>query len=151
MDSVVLQALLMDKISIGDVFRLPLTPEDGIIPKNSGDAYRNKMFVVLGKDNEENLIGAVVINSTINQNLSNEIKMLQYPITSMKYDFLTHNSHIDCADLKEIQMHRFANTRGRNGYIGKLELDDLEYVIGAVKESPIVTPKTLRRFGIDKL
>ena len=61
---------LLSTIDRGDVIRMKLTPEEGITPKNEGDDSRNKYFIVLGKTNDGKLIGFVVINSQINQNLS---------------------------------------------------------------------------------
>ena len=54
---------------ISDIYRLCLTKEEGIIPKNKGDEGRKKFFVVVGKDQEGNAIGFVLINSEINKHL----------------------------------------------------------------------------------
>ena len=51
-----LQNLLLDTVEEGEVYRLCLTKEEGIIPKNKGDEGRKKFFVVVGKDQEGNAI-----------------------------------------------------------------------------------------------
>ena len=48
--------LLQLSINVGDVYLLNLDPSNGITPKNN-DATRNKYFIVLGFDNEGNVIG----------------------------------------------------------------------------------------------
>lgn len=42
-----LQNLLLDTVEEGEVYRLCLTKEEGIIPKNKGDEGRKKFFVVV--------------------------------------------------------------------------------------------------------
>ena len=69
-----LQNLLLDTVEEGEVYRLCLTKEEGIIPKNKGDEGRKKFFVVVGKDQEGNAIGFVLIHSEINKNDLVEIK-----------------------------------------------------------------------------
>ena len=54
--------LLQSSINIGDVHLLRLDQTNGITPKND-DTTRNKFFIVLGFDNEGNVIGGLVINS----------------------------------------------------------------------------------------
>ncbi len=48
-----LQNLLLDTVEEGEVYRLCLTKEEGIIPKNKGDEGRKKFFVVVGRDQKE--------------------------------------------------------------------------------------------------
>lgn len=42
---------------IDGIYHLRFTREDGIIPKNPDDNYRDKFFVVVGLNNEGNVIG----------------------------------------------------------------------------------------------
>ena len=81
-----LQNLLLDTVEEGEVYRLCLTKEEGIIPKNKGDEGRKKFFVVVGKEQEGNAIGFVLINSEINKNDLVEIKkaICSYENVSMK-------------------------------------------------------------------
>ena len=57
--------LAQDNLNVGDVHLLNLDQKNGITPK-AGDATRNKFFIILGFDNEGNVIGGLVINSNIN-------------------------------------------------------------------------------------
>jgi hypothetical protein len=61
---------LLYTIQPGGVFRMKLTKEEGIIPKEKDDDYRIKYFIVIGKTEDKKVIGFVVINFCINQNLS---------------------------------------------------------------------------------
>lgn len=53
--------LVLPNINKGDVFKMRLTPKEGIIPKNKGDNDRDKYFIVVGQTANNALIGFVVI------------------------------------------------------------------------------------------
>lgn len=50
-------------IDVGSVFKMTLTPKDGIKPKNEGDSSRDKYFVIIGKTEDSVIIGSLLINS----------------------------------------------------------------------------------------
>jgi hypothetical protein len=62
-----------------------------------------KYFIVIGFSEDNVLLGTVFINSAINQNIfHNEyLKGLNVPLDSQMYDFIDHNSFVDCSDIKE--------------------------------------------------
>ena len=93
-------------------------------------------------------IGFVVINSNINTNISKELQDLHYPINVSDYPFLKKNSFVCCAELKEITADNFIDRYEGERRCGKLTNEDLELIIGALKSSPLVTPKQLKRFGL---
>lgn len=138
---------LVSFVDCGDIVRMKLTKTEGVTPKNDGDTDRNKYFVVLGKTEDGKVIGFVLINSHINNNLSEEVKLLHYPIKKSKYPFLDHDSFIFCGQLKEINLAAFAD-RYKSQTFGKLADDDLELVIQAVVSSPSESKKHLRKFGL---
>ncbi|MGO5199117.1 hypothetical protein ACTQ1R_03190 [Prevotellaceae bacterium LCP21S3_C11] len=80
-----LQNLLLDTVEEGEVYRLCLTKEEGIIPKNKGDEGRKKFFVVVGKDQEGNAIGFVLINSEINKHLPESRRKLHYLLKASEF------------------------------------------------------------------
>lgn len=135
-------------LEVGDVYRMILTVEEGVTPKNPEDDGRNKLFIIIGKDSEGNAIGFVLINSNINPNLSQEIKDLHYPINSKKYSFLKKNSFVNCANLKTIEKEKFSSLFDDSKSKGKISQDDLECIIGALQSSPLSKPKQLKRFGL---
>lgn len=136
--------LLQSSINVGDVHLLNLDPTNGITPKN-GDATRNKFFIVLGFDNEGNVIGGLVINSKINYNLPPTVTDCQLPITIQQCPFLQHNSFVNCSKIIVAKREKFTKDTYR-GEISDSEL--LRHIIDTVKESPTVNRKQLKDFGI---
>lgn len=139
----VAESLVKDTVKQGDIFILELDKQDGVTPKGS-DASRNKFFVVLGFDNEGNVYGGVIVNSRINQNMSPLIRDYHMPIKAEEYSFLRYDSFIDCLQLKTAPLSKF--TKGE--FVGRLQDDDLNLVIGTIKESPREKKANLLRFGI---
>ncbi len=140
--------LIMPNVSKGDIFKMRLTPQEGITPKKEGDVDRDKYFIVLGKTPSDSFIGFVVINTHVNSGIPQELQDLHYPISATKYPFLKKTRFVCCAELKEIKSDNFVNRYEGDGRCGILAEDDLELVIGALKESPLVTNKVLRKFGL---
>jgi hypothetical protein len=62
-----------------------------------------KYFIIIGFSDDEVLLGTVFINSAINQNVFNTeyLKGLNIPLDAQMYDFIDHNSFVDCSDVKE--------------------------------------------------
>ena len=71
----------------GSVFRMRFFPQDGIVPKDAGDASRDKYFVIIGKNNEGDFVALSLINTEINENLKQRIGAFQYQISSSDYGF----------------------------------------------------------------
>ena len=67
-------------VNIGSVFKMTLTPKDGIKPKNEGDVSRDKYFVIIGKTQDSVIIGSLLINSEINNKLFTLIGPYQHRI-----------------------------------------------------------------------
>lgn len=142
--------LIMPNVNKGDIFKMRLTPQEGITPKKEADVDRDKYFIVLGKTLSDSLIGFVVINTHINSGIPQELQDLHYPITAIKYPFLKKTRFVCCAELKEITSDSFVNRYEGDGRCGTLSEDDLELIIGVLKESPLVTNKVLRKFGLEE-
>jgi hypothetical protein len=136
--------LAQDKIKVGNVYLINLDQQNGITPKN-GDLTRDKFFVVLGFDNEGNVIGGLVINSKINYNLPSSVTDYQLPIKVEQCPFLKYNSFVNCSKIIVANKAKFT----KNTYRG--EISDPEFIdllINTVKESPTVNTKLLKRFGL---
>lgn len=73
--------LVLPNINKGDVFKMRLTPKEGIIPKNKGDNDRDKYFIVVGQTANNALIGFVVqyFERTTGSALSNKYQRLSFP------------------------------------------------------------------------
>lgn len=141
--------LVQSSIRRGDVYRMKLTKDEGITPKNKGDKDRNKYFVIIGKDAAGNAIGFVVINSEINAKIPTILKPYEYLISAQQYDFLEgEDRYVHCSELKEIKKERFADLFDIDKNKGTIGDEDLKHIIDLLKRSPKVTPKQLKRFDI---
>lgn len=141
--------LVQSSIQIGDVYRMKLTTDEGISPKNEGDENRNKYFVVIGKDVDGNAIGFVVINSEINTKTPAKLRPYEYLISANQYDFLEgKDRYVHCSELKEIKKEKFANLFDITKNKGTIDDKDLKNIINLLRRSPKVTPKQLKRFDI---
>ena len=136
--------LTQNSINIGDVHLLNLDQNNGITPK-SGNTTRNKFFIVLGFDNEGNVIGGLVINSKINYKLPPLVTDYQLPVSVEQFPFLEHNSFINCSKIIVAKRSKFNKTTYR-GEISDIEM--MELIINTVKESPTVNKMQLKEFGI---
>lgn len=135
--------LAQDNIKVGNVYLINLDQQNGITPKN-GDLTRDKFFIVLGFDNEGNVIGGLVINSKINYNLPSSVTDYQLPIKVEQCPFLKYNSFVNCSKIIVANKAKFTKNTFR-GEISDPEFIDL--LINTVKESPTVNTKLLKRFG----
>lgn len=134
--------LLQSSINVGDVYLLNLDPSNGITPKNN-DATRNKFFIVLGFDNEGNVIGGLVINSKINYNLPSTVTDYQLPITVKQCPFLQHNSFVNCSKIIVAKRTKFSKDTYR-GEISDTEI--LKLIIDTVKRESNRQQKATERF-----
>ncbi len=135
--------LARQTVGIGDVYRMKMTETNGIKLKDGADS-RNKYFVVLGFDNKGIAYGGVIINSKINQNLPAHLKMYHMPLLKAKYEFLDHNSFVDCVSLKRAFPEKFSQWQ----YLGKIDEYDVELIIGTIKESPRENVAHLALYGL---
>lgn len=137
------ESLIQKSISVGDVFRINMGRETGIVPKE-GDESRNKFFIVLGFDDSGNAYGGVIINSKINRRIPYEAQILHMPISKDKYDFLTYNSFVDCSELMVVKKEKVVTWR----YLGHIEEEDTELITETIKSSPFESEARLEQFGI---
>lgn len=143
-------ALISSVVRKGSVYRMRLTRKEGVIPKKEGDTDRNKYFIILGFDDAGNAIGFVLINTLIHKGLSIDLQRLQYPLYPQKYSFLKKIRYVDCSEIKSIQKDKFNSLFDSDKEFGLIDEEDMELIIECVKNSPVVTPKILKRFGIIK-
>ena len=138
--------LAREAIGIGDVHILPLTPKEGITPKD-GQIARNKYLIVLGFDNDGNMIGGVVVNSNINYNLPSSITDYLMPVTVSQCSFLAHDSFINCSHLVVVRKDKFNSKT----FVGKIDDEELmSMIVGTITESPQINKQQLKEFGIIK-
>ncbi len=137
--------IVQESIKAGDIHLLRnLDKSNGITPKK-GDKARDKFFVVLGFDEEGNVIGGLVINSNVNYNLPSYITDYLMPVTTKQLPFLNYDSFIDCSKIITANRSKFTKDTYR-GTVPDEEMFNL--IISTVKESPTVNKKQLSEFGI---
>ena len=122
--------LIQNNIKVGDVYMLALDGSNGITPKN-GD-----------------IIGGLVINSKINRNLPDILTDYYLPITVKQCPFLLYDSFVNCTNLIRAKRDKFNRNTYRGNINNKSEL--MKQIIETVKESPTISRKMLKEFGVIK-
>ena len=138
-----LSRLVSRTVKVGDVYEMTMTEANGITPK-AGDVSRDKYFIVLGFDANGVVYGGVIINSRINRNLPPHLKMYHMPVRQSKYPFLRYDSFVDCVRLMVAFPQKFNDWN----YLGEIDEDDVELIIGTVRESPVESEERLAQFGL---
>ena len=86
----------------------------------------------------------MVINSKINSRIPYEAQILHMPISKDKYEFLTHNSFVDCSELMVVRRTKVLTWR----YLGHIEEEDTHLITETIKSSPFESEARLAQFGI---
>lgn len=131
------------EIKIGDVFRITMNKANGIVPK-PGDTSRDKYFVVLGFDDDGNVYGGVIFNSYININLPPFVQAMQHPVKGKDYEFLSHDSYIDCSSIKAVKKNKLL----KSSSLGTLNTEDISSVCEKIKHNSRISKIELKRFGL---
>ena len=121
-------------ITIGDVYRIRMDQSDGIKPKGN-DLFRYKYIIIIGYDGR-NYYGAVTTNTKDHHLVPFEF---QYPLKLQEY-----NCFANCYQLYQVSSTRLTSDCCK----GKITDDDLELIIGCVKNSPIIHKNLLKRYDI---
>lgn len=141
--------LFSETVEEGEVYRLRLSSSEGVVAKNKEDDGRKKYFIVIGKDQEGNAIGFVLINSEVNPHLPACRKELHYLLKATDYDFLEgEDRFVDCSDFKKISKERFADLFSAEKQKGKINQQDVKKIKDLICSYENVSMKMLRRFGL---
>lgn len=135
--------LAQHSVEVGDVYRMRLTRDEGLIPKE-GDDSRNKYFIVLGFDQDGNVFGGVVINTSINKKVPQYIQDLHMPIKVSDYPFLEKDRFIDCSSIMKPKAEKFTIWE----YKGIIKESDVQMIISTVKTSPRINKDDIVAFGL---
>ena len=135
-----------NSFSMGKVLKMALTEDDGIVLKNSA-IERTKYFTVIGQDQDKGLIGSLLVNSNVNTNVLNTKELLdcQFPLRKKDYDFLDHDSFLDCSELFELDKIKIIQ-KGREE--GELTLKDKNLVLEHLRDSEVISAKLKKRYKI---
>ena len=140
-------SFLASQIKVGTVILLHhCTEEDGITPK-SGDKDRDKLFIILGSD-EDYVFGCVVVNSNpYNKvNTTEDIEKYHYPILRRNNpSCFEHDSYANCMRLFEISIQKI---RDRGKILGAISPVDLEYIVTTTIGAPTISKADIARFNV---
>lgn len=129
-----------DKLKIGSVISLDCVGID-----------HPKWNIILDVTEDMCLIASVFINSEIYfKHVNNpELERLQLTISKEQYNFLDHDSIIDCSQLYEKPYQNYKQTLLTSGAArkkGDISETDLEKIYELVRTSKNITGKTKKRF-----
>jgi hypothetical protein len=130
----------------GAVFRMILTEQDGITPKDN-EKDRLKYFIVVGFTTDGKVVGVVIINKHINKHFyTNELYQEHYPLRVINYkDVFTRNCFADCTSIKPIDRQRILNEAE---YRGNLNDEDFPLIYDMIVNSKKITIKDKKEYGI---
>ena len=113
---------------------------------------KDKRAIVVGFNNDKILFAYVLINSEINPNMfpTSRLRDLHLPFEANGRSYLTHDSFVDCSQIKEedAQTMRAAMTDNVGIHIGDLSETDCKKVIETLKTSFRIDPKIKKKYGI---
>lgn len=149
-------------MSLGDLFPEEFRREFSMRSVERGTVIRThftetnppkiKLFVVLGGSKDKIVFGVVLINSQINPHIfrSSALRSWHVPILSSDYEFLSHDSFIDCTQLfeKETTALLAAVSNSPEVVVGKLMESDFEAVSRAIKAATTIAKSDKRKFGL---
>lgn len=127
-------------------------PKIGMVFRSfSKVAQKNKFYVIAGVSQDSILVGHVLINSRINRHYAPtpELQALHIPLFAVDYDFLSHDSYIDCRQLHDMDFVRieemFIKNKGKyKGTLNKKHIEALRY---SIQNSPTIKPKQKKKYG----
>lgn len=143
LDSKTLLNIVRSAVKVGEVYCINMDESNGIKPK-AGDSSRDKYFIVLGFDADDEIYGGVIINSDINQKSPLSVRDWHMPIKCSKYSFLKHDSFVDCSKLKTANPTKFLKTR----LLGSMDEADITLIINTIKDSPNESRIRISSFGL---
>lgn len=110
-----------------------------------------KYYVVLGNINDGLLLASFYINSNLNGTiLRNPVLCdLQHLIRKSNYNFLSHDSYVDCSKLNQHSYEEVLKQVSNNPAIvvGQIVQDDFSTMIEMMKRSPNISRMHLRELG----
>ena len=111
-----------------------------------------KRFIVIGFSNDKVLLGTVFINSEINQNVFNTeyLKGLNIPLDAQIYDFIDHNSFVDCSNIRERSVLEIKHLLSNDIECSKgvVSEETMKTILATLANASTISPNKKRKFGI---
>ena len=131
-------------IKCGDIFYIEADEKNGITPKDGG-LFWPKHFIVLGQLEDGRLCCCAVFDSNINRDyIHPDLHSFFLSVQAGEYFFLTHDSFIDCLEMKYATPEKLHNGK----YEGALTKNHLQKVLELVRQSPKHDFVKLSMFGL---
>lgn len=139
-------AFLEKTIQKGDVLLGEFNADGTFRPRNGKSSI--KFFVILGVDDFGSYYGVGLINSDPRINF--KAADYQFKIKKEDYPFLSHDSYIDCSEIRTRRVDETTDYIAKNEkrILGRLTDDDIERVIAIVISAPTTKPIDLKRFNL---
>lgn len=120
------------EIKPGDIFKIKANEKNGITPKDGGPFWP-KHFIALGKLADGRMFCCAVFDSEINRDyIHPDYQSFFLPVKAGQYPFLTHDSYIDCLEMKYATPGKLLSGKPE----GRLTDKDLSAVLELVRQSP---------------
>lgn len=133
-----------ERVKRGSVIKVPLDDSDGLILE-PGKKDRDKYIVVIGFTATGDVIGALLINTNPAE-YTEELRNCQYHVKKTRYPaILDYDSWLNCGSIFDISIDKL---KKKGLYKGDFLDEDLEYVLGFLRETDIYTPKEKRKYGL---
>jgi len=130
---------------------MPISQGDIIHSKFVGISH-GKFFIIISIPANPVKIAFVFINSDINPNKfpTSRLKELHYQILKANYGFLTHDSYVDCSEIKEEDYAVIDSliTAHPKCFKGRVNGTDLREIMNKLGQSEKLTPKLRIKYGI---
>lgn len=129
-------------IKIGQVFKV-----------YSDVAKKTKYAIVVGISGDKISLATTLINSKINPNVNNtEDKINNHHLLSFsKYNFLTHDSFVDCNNLILLSMNKLTDDSFmQENNKGELTDEDLEHILLKITKNPQIPISVKKKYNIVK-
>lgn len=111
----------------------------------------DKYIIVVAKDNAEENIAYVVINSEANQNVAYNayLKSLHIKIDKVNNPFLIKDSFVDCSSLREFSIETVVEFLKNNPKraVGNVSSDVLQSIHTTIISARTIEPYIKRKFG----
>jgi hypothetical protein len=111
-----------------------------------------KRLIIIGFDAHNMFMASVFINSQINPNIfrSPQARQQHLELDVNNRTYLDKISYVDCSQIKIEDTTAIKDLLVTNPsiHIGELSNSDLTDVLDKIKNSPTITPKEKRRFGL---
>lgn len=143
------ESVIENSVEAGDVIWGDFYESEDFVVKEGLSS--RKMYVVLGKDSEDNCFGVSMINTDPRVMLGPvKITHLQYLLLANKYDFLKHDSHLNCAKIWDKPVVEVVGKIKKNyrDKCGKLAQDDFAKVMELVRNADTIKPIDKKRYGL---